>query len=92
MWIRLANVAVPEYARLNTGGSITRANSGNGALLTREIRTGREHKDGPNEALAVAAMGVNRVKLRHAVFREKRYGHVPERIRGLRSCLARIRT
>jgi hypothetical protein len=67
-------VAGPEYARLNTGGSITRGNSGNGALLTREIRAGREHKHEPNEALTVAAMGVNRVKLRHAVFRKKRYG------------------
>jgi hypothetical protein len=52
-------VAVPEYARLNTGGSITRGNSGNGAPLTREIRAGREHKHGPNEALTVVAMRVN---------------------------------
>jgi len=28
-------VAAPEYVRLNTGVSITRANSGNGAPLTR---------------------------------------------------------
>jgi hypothetical protein len=28
-------VADPEYARLNTGVSITRGNSGNGALPTR---------------------------------------------------------
>jgi hypothetical protein len=28
-------VAGPEYARLNTGVSITRGNSGNGALPTR---------------------------------------------------------
>jgi hypothetical protein len=51
LWIRLTSVAVPEYARLNTGESITRGNSGNGALLTGEIRAGREHKHGPNEAL-----------------------------------------
>lgn len=29
-------MADPEYARLNTGVSITRGNSGNGALRTRE--------------------------------------------------------
>jgi len=29
-------VADPEYAPLNTGVSITRGNSGNGALLIRE--------------------------------------------------------
>jgi len=52
-------VAVPEYERLNTGGRITRGNSGNGALLSSEIKAGREHKHGPNEALTVAAMRVN---------------------------------
>jgi hypothetical protein len=34
LWIRLKSVAGAEYARLNTGGSIIRANSGNGALPT----------------------------------------------------------
>jgi hypothetical protein len=34
LWIRLKSVAGGEYARLNTGGSITRGNSGNGALPT----------------------------------------------------------
>jgi hypothetical protein len=45
LWIRLRrSVAGAEYARLNTGARITRGNSGNGALLTREIRAGREQK------------------------------------------------
>jgi len=57
-------VAVPEYERLNTGGRITRGNSGNGALLSSEIRAGREHKHGPNEALTVAAMRVNNSDVR----------------------------
>jgi hypothetical protein len=34
LWIRLKSVAGAEYARLNTGGSIIRGNSGNGALPT----------------------------------------------------------
>jgi len=58
LWIRLKSVAGPEYARLNTGVRITRGNSANGVLLTREIRAGREHKHGPNEALTVTAMRV----------------------------------
>jgi hypothetical protein len=33
-------VAAPEYAQLNTGVSITRANSGNGALPTRGSEQG----------------------------------------------------
>jgi len=37
-------VAVPEFARLNTGAPITRGNSGNGVLLTRENRAAREQK------------------------------------------------
>jgi len=35
-------VADDEFARLNTGARITRGNSGNGVLLTRENRAGRE--------------------------------------------------
>jgi hypothetical protein len=38
-------VAGPEYARLNTGVSITRGNSGNGALLTRESEGGENEDD-----------------------------------------------
>jgi hypothetical protein len=34
--VRQKSVADDEYARLHTGASITRANSGNGALPTRE--------------------------------------------------------
>jgi hypothetical protein len=34
--VRQKSVAGHEYARLHTGASITRANSGNGALPTRE--------------------------------------------------------
>ena len=37
-------MAGPEFARLNTGVRITRGNSGNGVLLTRENRAGREQK------------------------------------------------
>ena len=35
-------MADDEFARLNTGARITRGNSGNGVLLTRENRAGRE--------------------------------------------------
>ena len=41
LWLRLKGVAGPEYARLNTGASITRENRGNGALLTRESGGGK---------------------------------------------------
>ena len=37
-------MADPEYARLNTGVSITRGNSGNGALRTRGSEQG-ENKE-----------------------------------------------
>jgi hypothetical protein len=35
--LRQESVAGQEYARLHTGASITRANSGNGVLPTREL-------------------------------------------------------
>jgi hypothetical protein len=41
-------VADPEYARLNTGVSITRGNSGNGALRTRGSEQG-ENKENPGQ-------------------------------------------
>jgi hypothetical protein len=45
LWIRLRrSVAGAEFARLSTGVRITRGNSGNGVLLTRENRAGREQK------------------------------------------------
>ena len=56
LWVRLKSVAAAEFARLNTGARITRGNSENGALLTREIRARREQNNGPNEALTVVAM------------------------------------
>jgi len=40
----LKSVAGLEFARLSTGAPITRGNSGNGVLLTRENRAGREQK------------------------------------------------
>src|SRR5437867_4485022 len=43
-WKRLKSVAGPEFARLSTGAPITRGNSGNGVLLTRENRAAREQK------------------------------------------------
>ena len=43
-WKRLKRVAGPEVARPSTGAPITRGNSGNGVLLTRENRAGREQK------------------------------------------------
>jgi hypothetical protein len=38
-------VADPEYARLNTGVSITRGNSGNGALPIRESEQAENKRD-----------------------------------------------
>ena len=43
-WKRLKSVAGAEFARLSTGARITRGNSGNGVLLTRENRATREQK------------------------------------------------
>jgi len=40
----LKSVAGPEFARLSIGAPITRGNSGNGVLLTRENRAAREQK------------------------------------------------
>jgi hypothetical protein len=45
LWLRLKNVVGPEYAPLNTGVSITRGNSGNGALPTRESEGGEDEDD-----------------------------------------------
>jgi hypothetical protein len=44
LWKRLKSVAGAEFARLSTGARITRGNSGNGVLLTRENRAGQEQK------------------------------------------------
>jgi hypothetical protein len=38
-------VAGPEFARLNTGANITRANSGNGALRTGESENGEDENN-----------------------------------------------
>ena len=45
-------MAVPEYARLNTGGSITRGNSGNGALPTPELERGENTNNGAKDGYA----------------------------------------
>jgi hypothetical protein len=56
LWIRvrLKGVAGPEYARLNTGASITRGNSGNGALPTRDSEQS-EDKDNTGQITDVRA-------------------------------------
>ena len=43
--VRQKSVAGDEYARLNIGASITRANSENGALPIREGEQARKHKN-----------------------------------------------
>ena len=45
LWIRLKSADGPEYAPLNTGAIITRANSENGALPTRESEEGEDEVD-----------------------------------------------
>jgi hypothetical protein len=47
----LKSVVGAEYARLNTGGSITRGNSGNGALPTLDGKNVGNKKIAPNTAL-----------------------------------------
>jgi hypothetical protein len=42
--LRQESVAGHEYARSNIGASITRANSGNGALPTRELEQGENNE------------------------------------------------
>jgi hypothetical protein len=42
--VRQESVAGHEYARPHIGASITRANSGNGALPTRELEQGEKQK------------------------------------------------
>ncbi len=49
LWIRLKGVVGAEYARLNTGGSITRGNSGNGALPTLDGKNVRNKNIAPND-------------------------------------------
>jgi hypothetical protein len=51
LWRRLKSVVGAEYARLNTGGSITRGNSGNGALPTLDGKNVGNKKIAPNAAL-----------------------------------------
>jgi len=49
LWIRPKKVAGTEYARLNTGGSITRGNSGNGALPTLDGKNVGNKNIAPND-------------------------------------------
>jgi hypothetical protein len=51
----LKGVAGPEFARLSTGARITRGNSGNGVLLTRENRAAREQKSRNGKVFAAGA-------------------------------------
>ena len=44
LWVREKGLGGHQYARPNTGASITRVNSGNGALPIRESKQG-ENKD-----------------------------------------------
>jgi hypothetical protein len=53
LWIRSKSVAGAEYARLNTGGSITRGNSGNGALPTLNGKKVRNKNIAPNDRASV---------------------------------------
>jgi hypothetical protein len=53
LWTRLKSVAGAEYARLNTGGSITRGNSGNGALPTLNGENVGNKDIAPNERASV---------------------------------------
>ena len=45
LWLGAKSVAGPEYARPTTGVSITRENSGNGALPTREPAHGEDESN-----------------------------------------------
>jgi hypothetical protein len=53
LWIRLKGVVGPEYARLNTGGSIIRGNSGNGALPTLNGKNVGNKNVAPNDRASV---------------------------------------
>ena len=53
LWIRLKGVAGAEYARLNTGGSIIRGNSGNGALPTLNGKNVGNKNVAPNDRASV---------------------------------------
>jgi len=56
----LKSVAGPEYARLNTGVSITRANSGNGALPTRDPEQGEDKENTGQMSEAQASRRLSR--------------------------------
>jgi hypothetical protein len=45
LWLGLKGVVGPGYAPLITGASITRVNSGNGALPTREEERGEDRSN-----------------------------------------------
>ena len=64
LWIRLKSVAGAEYARLNTGGSIIRGNSGNGALPTLNGKNGGNKNIAANDPrssrIAVLMAAANR--------------------------------
>jgi hypothetical protein len=45
LWLRLKSVVGPEYAPPNTGASITRGNSANGVLPTRESEGGEDENN-----------------------------------------------
>ena len=53
-------MAGPEYARLNTGVSITRGNSANGALPTRESEGGEDEDDARSMADALISRLLSR--------------------------------
>ena len=53
LWKRLKGVAGAEYARLNTGGSIIRGNSGNGALPILSGKNVGNKNVAPNDRASV---------------------------------------
>src|SRR4029453_9832346 len=56
LWVRQESVAGHEYARPNTGASITPGNSGNGALPTHESEEGENNDNEANNRAKVAAV------------------------------------
>jgi hypothetical protein len=66
--LRQESVAGHQYARLHIGASITRANSENGALLTREPKHVEKKNNAANDQGPNAACGSS-TSLHYAVIR-----------------------
>ena len=63
LWVRQESVAGHEYARPNTGGSITPGSSGNGALPTHQSEKGENNDNEENNRLRTLHTGCSAIHM-----------------------------